>query len=130
MEVRAQETASGGVCRTRRCGHLIARLVLFHHHYILRRRCRRYYSLFFYHQDWVSGDPQTQMHSLIPLSLLLAVLDTVNAVILPFEVRTGNPPSSLHRRTPVPISNTGNAQYVANITLGGETIPVLLDTGR
>ncbi|CAA7262971.1 unnamed protein product [Cyclocybe aegerita] len=71
------------------------------------------------------------MRSLIPLSLLLTVLDTpVHAAVFPFTVRFGHPaPSSLHRRAPVPIGNTGNAQYVSNITIGGVTLPVLLDTG-
>jgi hypothetical protein len=73
------------------------------------------------------------MRSLVPLSLLLTIFHTtVNALILPFEVRTGNDisTSSLRRRDPTRIGNTGNAQYVSNITLGGVTLPVLLDTGR
>ena len=73
------------------------------------------------------------MHSLIPLSLLYVVIHSVNAVIIPFQVRTGDsvsPATSLTRRAAIPIGNTGNAQYVSNITLGGATMPVLLDTGR
>ncbi|TFK40750.1 aspartic peptidase A1 [Crucibulum laeve] len=72
------------------------------------------------------------MRSLIPLSLLLAVLDTpVYGLRVPFEVRIVDAPStSLARRaTPIPISNTGNAQYISNVTLGGTTLPLLLDTG-
>jgi len=70
------------------------------------------------------------MHSLIPLSLLFTVFHPlVNAVILPFKVRFDNDLSSLRRRDPIPIGNTGNAQYVSNITIGGTTLPVLLDTG-
>lgn len=70
------------------------------------------------------------MHHL-PLSLLLLVF-SVNAIIVPFKVRFSNgaPHTSLNRRTPTLISNIGNAQYVSNITLGGVTVPVLLDTGR
>jgi len=73
------------------------------------------------------------MRSLIPLSLLLTIFDTaVNALKFPFEVRFPHPtPSlSLNRRTPLPVRNIGNAQYVSNITLAGQTLPVLLDTGR
>ena len=68
----------------------------------------------------------------LPLSLLLPFFQaTVNAVIVPFVVRTSNTVStSLTRRSPVSIGNTGNAQYVSNITLGGTTVQVLLDTGR
>ncbi|KAF8158194.1 aspartic peptidase A1 [Crassisporium funariophilum] len=71
------------------------------------------------------------MRSLIPLSLLIAVFDSpVQAAIFPFHVRIGHPtPSSLKRRDNLPIHNTGNAQYVSNITLGGVELPVLLDTG-
>ena len=73
------------------------------------------------------------MHSFIPLSLLFTIVNSVNAVIIPFEVQTGNSVShsnSLRRRGAIPIGNTGNAQYVSNITLGGSTLKVLLDTGR
>lgn len=76
------------------------------------------------------------MHSLIPLSLVLSILhsfSSVHALKVPFQVRTGNHPTSgLTRRanTTIPISNNGNAQYIANITLGGETVRVLIDTGR
>jgi hypothetical protein len=73
------------------------------------------------------------MHSLIPLSLLFTIVHSVNAFIVPFEVQTGNsvsPATSFRRRGVVPVGNTGNAQYVSNITLGGSTLKVLLDTGR
>jgi len=65
----------------------------------------------------------------------------VDAIKFPFNVRTVNnqSPNSLHRRanitgqsignTSVPIANTQNAEYIANITIGGQTIPVMLDTG-
>ncbi|KAF8650170.1 hypothetical protein AX16_005404 [Volvariella volvacea WC 439] len=69
------------------------------------------------------------MRSLLPLSLLLSVS---TAVRIPFEVRVDNPsPRGLIRRAPatIPISNTGNAQYVGNITIGGVEVEVLLDTG-
>lgn len=78
------------------------------------------------------------MVSLISLSLLLAVLNVCPvafAAIVPFEVRVNTPASSqLARRASannsVPISNTGNAQYIGNITLGGTAVRVMLDTGR
>jgi hypothetical protein len=66
---------------------------------------------------------------LFPLALFSLL---ANAVLIPLEIRysTEGPGTSLTRRAPTPISNTGNAQYVSNITLGGVTVPVLLDTGR
>lgn len=72
------------------------------------------------------------MRSLIPLTLLIAVFHTpVRAVIFPVNIQVNrNPSPSLSRRTPVPIGNIGNAQYVSNITLAGVQLPVLLDTGR
>ncbi|KAJ7601197.1 aspartic peptidase domain-containing protein [Mycena floridula] len=70
------------------------------------------------------------MHSLVSLSLFLAVCQ---AVIFPFEVRTTDyPVTGLARRAAtgsVPVTNNGNAQYIANMTLGGQTARVLLDTG-
>lgn len=68
---------------------------------------------------------------LLSLSLALFVL-SANAIRVPFEIRFSNdaPHTSLTRRTPTPVANTGNAQYVSNMTLGGVTLPVLLDTGR
>lgn len=73
------------------------------------------------------------MRSLIPLSLLLTIFDTpVHGIVFPFNVqfRNPNPPSALQRRSPIPINDIGNAQYVSNITVAGVTLPVLLDTGR
>jgi len=61
------------------------------------------------------------------LSLVLFIA-SVDAIRVPIETRFSN--ASLTRRIPSPVSNTGNAQYVSNITLGGVTLPVLLDTGR
>lgn len=71
------------------------------------------------------------MRSLIPLSLLLTVFDTpVHGIVFPFHVRFSNPNSSpLQRRSPIPVSDIGNAQYVSNITVAGVKLPVLLDTG-
>ncbi|KAF4617111.1 hypothetical protein D9613_005969 [Agrocybe pediades] len=72
------------------------------------------------------------MRSLLPLSLFLTLFDTtVYAYVFPFHVqfpRTDST-SSLTRRTPLNVSNIANAQYVSNITLGGVTLSVLLDTG-
>jgi hypothetical protein len=72
--------------------------------------------------------------------LLLALHPFVSAVIFPVQIRNSPSTPSLLRRGPVdattagnsstvPIHNSHNAQYVANITLGGRVIPVLLDTG-
>jgi len=90
------------------------------------------------------------MLSLLPFSLLSLLIglnyssssgNGVNAVRVPFQVRTTSPfspnPSSLSRRSLVsrapgsiiPVHNTHNAEYISNITLGGRQIPVLLDTG-
>lgn len=83
--------------------------------------------------SFVFRPPQlSQMRSFLALSLFLLVLEApVFALIFPFEVRNNLPTTQpLSRRTPVPISNTGNAQYVSNITIGGQTLRVLLDTGR
>ncbi|KAJ6585305.1 acid protease [Mycena capillaripes] len=70
------------------------------------------------------------MHSLIPLSLFLTVLDVVHALKVPFQVRTSTstPAHRLGRRS-VPISNNGNAAYISNLTLAGTTVSVILDTG-
>lgn len=62
---------------------------------------------------------------LLPLSLLLLVVEHVHAVRIPFVVNTND----LTRRDPVSVGNTGNAQYVANISVAGSNVPVLLDTG-
>ncbi|KAJ7486167.1 aspartic peptidase A1 [Mycena galericulata] len=71
------------------------------------------------------------MHSLIPLSLILTVLDVVHAVRLPFTVRTSSttPAHRLARRAPVTITDNGNAEYLSNIVLAGVNVSVILDTG-
>ncbi|KAF7298775.1 Aspartic peptidase A1 [Mycena indigotica] len=72
------------------------------------------------------------MRSLLPLSLFLTVLDVLHTVraVVPFEVITSNnPPAHRLGRRAVPISNNGNAAYMANITLGGVGVSVILDTG-
>jgi hypothetical protein len=78
----------------------------------------------------------------VPLILSLLFLNPVYSLKLPFQ-GTSQPHyiSSLSRRagvagssgsenSTIPIANTHNAQYIANITLGGQPTPVLLDTGR
>ncbi|KAJ7791230.1 acid protease [Mycena olivaceomarginata] len=59
------------------------------------------------------------MHSLIPLSLFLTVLDVARAVGLPFYVRTSStpPPNRLGRR----------AHISPNLTLAGTSVSVILD---
>ncbi|EAU86015.1 hypothetical protein CC1G_11687 [Coprinopsis cinerea okayama7 len=67
---------------------------------------------------------------LLPLSLLLALLQQSWAVRIPFTVKfTDKPTASLTRRARLDIGNTGNAQYVANISIAGNEVPVLLDSG-
>lgn len=84
-------------------------------------------------------------HSLIPLSLLFLVYN-VHAAKFPFvgrsvkrTVTTGHPllrgradisGQAGGSNASVPIANTHNAEYIANLTLGGQSIAVMLDTGR
>jgi len=78
--------------------------------------------------------------SLIPLSLILAVFHALPADALKFPFHVKNRSNNLHRRASitgqstgngsVPIANTHNAEYISNITIGGQTVPVMLDTGR
>ena len=68
-------------------------------------------------------------------SLLLASVSVVHAVNLSVQVRSSFASNTLHARdsnsnSSIPVHNTRNAEYIANITLGGREIPVLLDTGR
>ena len=66
---------------------------------------------------------------LFTLSLLLPLIHTSTAVRIPFHVQiTDKPTGSLTRRA-IDVGNTGNAQYVANITIAGNQVPVLLDSG-
>ncbi|KAI0784762.1 acid protease [Abortiporus biennis] len=83
------------------------------------------------------------MRSQLPTSLVFLLFGfTSYAVNIPFTVRTNPFPSHLHARDAntststasssaaiAPVHNTKNAEYIANITLGGRLIPVLLDTG-
>jgi hypothetical protein len=78
-----------------------------------------------------------RMRTLTQLCLSLVLLDFTSlccyALRVPFDVRSGSvsPPSfSLGRRAPISVINTGNAQYSANMTIGGVAVRVLLDTGR
>ena len=67
------------------------------------------------------------------LSLFIASPSCVQAVNIPVRVRTSyNPHNALISRDghQTPVHNTRNAEYIANVTLGGRNIPVLLDTGR
>ena len=75
----------------------------------------------------------------IPLSLLLVVLNPyglVSAVKFPVEVRTDLPASQTLRlrsdtssNSTLSLANTGNAEYIANTTVGGTTARVIVDTG-
>lgn len=84
---------------------------------------------------------------LLPLLLDLCNIPTASALNFPFHGRTITRSISqpLARRqdgddeigtspisgddVSIPVSNTHNAQYISNITLGGVEVPVLLDTG-
>ncbi|KAF9464127.1 aspartic peptidase domain-containing protein [Collybia nuda] len=69
------------------------------------------------------------MRTLIPFPLALAIFHSCHGLKLPFEVHITNPTARIQRRASMPISNTGNAQYIGNITLGGVLSRVMLDTG-
>jgi predicted aspartyl protease len=80
------------------------------------------------------------MRSLLSPSFLLALFAAcpTDAARFPFTARTTT--SSLFRRADisgqstrnisVPVTNIHNAEYISNITVGGKTIAVMLDTGR
>ena len=84
-------------------------------------------------------------HPLIPLSLVFYIYN-VHAAKFPFVGRsikrtvTTNHPLLRGRAdisgqaggstASIPIANTHNAEYIANLTLGGQSIAVMLDTGR
>lgn len=69
------------------------------------------------------------MRCSIVLSFLFALSNSCYAVHLPFHVQFDRSSSSIGARS-IPIYNNGNAQYIANVTLGGVIVPVMLDTGR
>ena len=71
--------------------------------------------------------------------LALFIACPTNAVKFPFTVRTTTS-SNLYRRADIagqstrnislPVGNIHNAEYISNITIGGKTAAVMLDTGR
>ena len=67
------------------------------------------------------------------LSLLLLEL-AADVRALTFDVHVRQRGHSLAARAAgdntIPVANTRNSEYIANITLGTREIPVLLDTGR
>ncbi|KAK2459695.1 hypothetical protein APHAL10511_008340 [Amanita phalloides] len=73
------------------------------------------------------------MHSFIPLYLTILEFAAVTyALRVPFQVhisRASPRLPRLGRRSSIPVINTGNAQYSANMTIGGVQVRVLLDTG-
>ncbi|KII90941.1 hypothetical protein PLICRDRAFT_107217 [Plicaturopsis crispa FD-325 SS-3] len=79
---------------------------------------------------------------MLPLSLFLTLFvayPACHAINFPFVGRNVRGPSrrSLHSRADisgsnngtVPIANTHNSEYISNITLGGQSVAVMLDTG-
>ncbi|TFY58044.1 hypothetical protein EVJ58_g6659 [Rhodofomes roseus] len=80
------------------------------------------------------------MRSFLPLSLLglLSHACSTHALTFPVRVRPRADDRTASGRlttragsgnTLLPLHNTQNSEYIANITLGGREIPVLLDTG-
>jgi hypothetical protein len=71
------------------------------------------------------------MLPIVPLGLLLGLLDAVCGLHVPVHV-TRKPParSRLRGRASVAVSDLRDVEYTGNITLGGQTKNVLLDTGR
>jgi hypothetical protein len=77
----------------------------------------------------------------ISFSLLLTLIELISALKLPFHVRTTVTDSANRLRsradisgqttgnTTIPVANTRNAQYITNITMGGQPVAVMLDTG-
>ena len=67
------------------------------------------------------------------LAFLLLELDA-HVHALSFDIHVRERANTLTRRATgdhtVPVANTRNSEYIANVTLGGREIPVLLDTGR
>jgi hypothetical protein len=80
------------------------------------------------------------MHSFITLSFVSSLCSTfsVLALRIPFDAHVQTPASNPTIHSPrqsssngiVPIGNTQNFFYYTNITLGGQNISVMLDTGR
>ena len=74
------------------------------------------------------------MRLLLPSSLLITVFHSCTpawGAIIPFEIVHPNPPFNTlqARAASLDVANNGNAQYIANITIGGTPARVLLDTG-
>ncbi|EKM51671.1 uncharacterized protein PHACADRAFT_261948 [Phanerochaete carnosa HHB-10118-sp] len=66
------------------------------------------------------------------LAIVFASLSVAHALNLDIRVRSTFSQHALYARdnnSIIPVANTRNAEYIANITLGGREIPVLLDTG-
>jgi len=69
-------------------------------------------------------------HSIHFYLLFLVNVQLSAAAKIPFHVRYTKLNSLVRRgNDSIPVANTLNAEYISNITLGGRTIPVLLDTG-
>ncbi|KAI0632395.1 acid protease [Trametes polyzona] len=72
------------------------------------------------------------MRSLFPVLSLLGLLHHVCALRFDVSIRQRRPTTLVSRangQNAIPVANTRNSEYIANITLGGRQIPVLLDTG-
>ncbi|KAG2155771.1 aspartic peptidase domain-containing protein [Suillus bovinus] len=75
-------------------------------------------------------------HSFITLSFISSLCSTISVLALriPFDVHVANNPTTHFPRQSssngiVPVGNTQNSFYYTNITLGGQNISVMLDTG-
>jgi hypothetical protein len=103
---------------------------------------------FSFHRYAVQAVPQhiierfasVTMHSFITLSFVYWLCSTLSVLALriPFDAHVQTPASNPTIHSPrqsssngiVPVGNTQNFFYYTNITLGGQNISVMLDTGR
>ncbi|KAF5380670.1 hypothetical protein D9757_007061 [Collybiopsis confluens] len=78
------------------------------------------------------------MRSFIPLSLILAIFDyyvSVSSLSIPFDIDIASPFHSFNKHprdssdSSIVLTNNGNAQYIANVTIAGEQVRVIIDTG-
>jgi len=73
------------------------------------------------------------MRTLLPLSLLFTIFHSCSpawGARIPFEVHRAHLNSLGPRQAQLNVTNNGNAQYIAKITIAGTPARVLLDTGR
>jgi len=88
---------------------------------------------------WLCPSALSMMNSFISLSFIFSLCSlSVFALRIPFDVRVETPATHTNNHISrqsssngiVPVGNTQNLFYYTNITLGGQNISVMLDTGR